>query len=279
MHTSIRWAENEIAGSLAEVSESGLGRLRSRLARAPKLPSERDWQRSTLLETRPAPRQPELISDGGGLPFPPAALDGAAGSLDPDDPAVGALLAEISSQTAPNRGSRGSRKQPAAPGPPPPALEAWRLLARTDGEALFARGRPPQMLTVAVRRDGRRRNWTCIGSTAARPLRAARDGIRASSWRIDPTHVLDPADTMLRVLVTEQTFAGGQRAHARLLAPDLYVGTEELVLTMFVSPAPGFQSRTPNPETPVRIDLPDPVGPRRLIDGALYDITSPHPRS
>ena len=231
-----------------------------------------------MLETRPAPRHPELISDGGGLPFPPAALAGAAGKLDPGDPAVGALLAEISSQTAASRGSRASRKQPAAAGAPSPALEAWRLLARTDGEALFARGRPPQMLTVAVRQDGRRRNWTCVGTSAARPLRAARDGIRASSWRMDPTHVLDPDDTTLRVLVTEQTFAGGQRAHGRVLAPDLYVDIEELVLTMFVTPAPGFQSRTPNPETPVRIALPTPIGPRRPIDGALYDITSLDPR-
>ncbi len=76
---------------------------------------------------------------------------------------------------------------------------------------------------------------------------------------------------MLRVLVTEQTFAGGKRADGRLLQPNLYVDAEELVLTMFVTPQPGFQSRSPNPETPVRIALPHPVGTRRLVDGALYD--------
>ena len=76
---------------------------------------------------------------------------------------------------------------------------------------------------------------------------------------------------MLRVLVTEQTFAGGKRADGRLLQPNLYVDAEQLVLTMFVTPQPGFQSRSRNPETPVRIALPDPVGTRRLVDGALYD--------
>jgi hypothetical protein len=75
----------------------------------------------------------------------------------------------------------------------------------------------------------------------------------------------------LRVLVTEQTFAGGKRADGRLLQPSLYVDAEELVLTMFVTPQPGFQSRSRNPETPVRIALPHPVGTRRLVDGALYD--------
>ena len=49
---------------------------------------------------------------------------------------------------------------------------------------------------------------------------------------------------------------------------------EELVLTMFVTPREGFQTRSPNPETPARIALPSPIGPRRLIDGALYDPAS-----
>jgi hypothetical protein len=216
-----------------------------------------------------APRQPELISDGGGLPFPPAALATPA-RLDPEDPAVGALIAQITPRTAPKLASAPWKRHAAAPSAPP-SLGGWRLLARTDGEALFARGRPPQLLTVAVRQDVRRRTWTCIGTSAARPLRATRDGIRASSWRLDPSHEVEPNETVLRVLVTEQTFAGGQRAHGRVLQPDLHLDAEELVLTIFVTPQPGFQARSPNPETPVRIALPQPVGPRRLTDGALYD--------
>jgi hypothetical protein len=105
-----------------------------------------------------------------------------------------------------------------------------------------------------------------------RPLRAAREGIRASSWRLDPTHELAPDDNVLRVLVTEQTYSGGQRARGRVLAPDLHVNDEELVLTMFVEPKLGFQARVPNPETPVRVALPHPVGARVLVDGARYEV-------
>lgn len=231
-----------------------------------------------LLEPRPSPGHPELISDGGGLPFPPAALAGSAGRLDPDDPAVGALMAEISRATASKGDSRRLWKRGAAKGgaaPVPPSLNGWRLLARTDGEALFGRGRPPQLLTVAVRQDARRRGWTCVGVSAAQQLRAARDGLRASRWRVDPTREANPEETVLRVLVTEQTWAGGQRADTRLLAPDLHVAAEEVVLTMFVTPRPGFQTRTSNPETPARIALPRPIGSRRLIDGALYDRALP----
>ncbi len=76
---------------------------------------------------------------------------------------------------------------------------------------------------------------------------------------------------MLRILVTEQSFAGGQRAHDRVLAPDLFVSRDEVVLTIFVTPQPGFNAKSPNPETPVRIALPHPVGARRPVDGALYE--------
>jgi hypothetical protein len=100
-----------------------------------------------------------------------------------------------------------------------------------------------------------------------------RDGIRASSWRTDPTREVEPDDTVLRVLVTEQAFAGGQRADGRVLPPEIHVDAEELLLTMFVTPHPGFQSRAPNPETPVRITLTHPVGHRRLLDGALYEFS------
>lgn len=226
-----------------------------------------------LLEPRLVPRRPERVSDGGGLSFAPAALAAPGGSLDPEEPAVAALIAQINAQAAPVSGFRVPWKQD-APQPVPASLVSWRLLALTDGEALFARGDPPQLLTAAVRRDTRRGTWKCVTVTKARPLRAARDRIRASSWRLDPTAEPGPGETVLRVLVTEQTFAGAQRANGRVQAPDLHVDADELILTMFVTPKPGFQAKAPNPETPVRVALPQPVGLRRVTDGALYDPTA-----
>jgi len=223
-----------------------------------------------VLEPRPGPRHPELISDGGGLPFRPSVLAGAPAPLDTDDPAAAALLAHITARSAPQRASRAPWKRAAAAPPAaPPSLDEWRLLARSEDEALFGRGQPPHLLTVAVRRGGRSSAWTHAGSSAARPLRATREGIRASSWRLDPSREAQPGETMLRVLVSEQTFASGQRADGRVQAPDLHVDADELVLTIFVTPRPGYQSGSGNPETPVRIALPHPVEQRRLIDGAL----------
>jgi hypothetical protein len=154
--------------------------------------------------------------------------------------------------------------------PPSSALEGWRLIARTPDEALFGQGIPPELVMVAVRRDARRGTWSRADKTAGRPLRVTRDGIRASSWQLDPTHELRADDTILRILVTEQTYAGGKRADGRVLEPDLYEDEHKLILTAFVTPLEGFAMRTPNPPTPVRVVLTRPVGSRELIDGAVY---------
>ena len=79
---------------------------------------------------------------------------------------------------------------------PPPmdvrrSSQAGASSRATDDEALFGRGRPPQLLTVAVRR-GRRARWEPVGASNSRPLRAVRDGVRASSWRLDPDSTPEP---------------------------------------------------------------------------------------
>ena len=232
--------------------ERRLGRL---LARARGLPTARDWERSAVLEPRPAPRAPALVGDGGGLPFSPLALDGRPEPPDPGDPATGALVVFLGLTEA-------------------SSLDGWRLLARTDSEAIFGNGRPPELRLVAVQRDGRRGTWTCVSQSTGRPLRATRDGVRASSWRLDPDYQLQPNDTVLRILLTEQTYAGGRRADGRVLAPDLYEGPDEIVLTMYVTPQQGFQVRSRNPKTPVRVALTQPVGLRQVIDGAVFEPAS-----
>ena len=244
--------------------------MRTRLvARARGVPTDRHWERSAVLEPRYAPRVPDLVSDAGGLAFRPGALDGPFEPLDPRDPAVEMLVARLEGRggSSPLRTSALKAKLP----PSSCMLDGWRLIARTGEEALFGLGMPPNLVMVAVQKDARRGTWSRADKTAGRPLRVTRDGIRASSWRLDPTYELRADDTVLRILVTEQTYAGGKRADGRVLDPDLYEDEHELILTMFVTPLEGFLMRTPNPETPVRVVLAQPVGGRELIDGAVYE--------
>lgn len=244
--------------------------LRARLvARARGVPTERHWDRSVLLEPRYAPRVPELISDAGGLPFHPDALDGPVKPLDPRDPAVEMLAAWLEGRAGSSPLRRSERQIERRPSSS--SLDDWRLIARTGEEALFGLGMPPNLTMVAVQKDARRGTWSRIEKTAGRPLRVTRDGIRASSWRVDPSCEVRADDVVLRILVMEQTYAGGKRADGRVLDPDLYEDEHELTLTMFVTPREGFQMRSPNPETPVRVALAQPVGNRELIDGAVYE--------
>jgi hypothetical protein len=217
-------------------------------------------------------RQPELISDGGGLPFPPTALLGAHQPLAEQDPAVEALHSHLAARAAKRSGRLPWKRGEASE---PPSLEGWRLLAQTETEALFGIGRPPRLLTVTARREGIRRRWSCAGPNAAGTVRVTREGIRASSWRLDPTQETQPDQSTLRVLVTEQAFASGQRAEGRILPPDIYIDEKEIVLTMFVTPRPGYQSASKNPESAVRIALPDLIGHRPLVDGAFGGFAPP----
>jgi hypothetical protein len=230
------------------MASRGDGLLSRLVARGRGVPSARDWQRCAVLEPLPAPRTPEFVSDGACLPFSPRLLERPPEPLDLSDPAVTALAAQLNGK-----------------------LVGWRRLARTDTQAQFGRGLPPKLLTVVVKHDVKRGTWSCVAKRGGRPLRATRDGIRASSWHLDEVVELKPEDTVLRICVTEQTVAGGRRADGRVLAPDLYESEHELVLTMYVKPESGLQIQRPNPETPVRVALPQPIGNRKLIDGALYE--------
>ena len=124
-------------------------------------------------------------------------------------------------------------------------------------------------LTVVMRRH-HRHGWASHVMTKQATLRAMRDGLRASSWRPDPSHEPDPEDPVLRILVTEQTRAGGKRAGDRLQSPDLHLGADAVVLTTYVTPRSGYQTPGAAPETPALVELPEPLGGRQLIDGAVF---------
>jgi hypothetical protein len=148
-------------------------------------------------------------------------------------------------------------------------LSGWRELAAEEGEVLFGRGRPPHLLTVAAKR-GLRNKWAPLGASNSRPLRATRERIRASSWRLDPSFELTPEQTELKILVTEQTMATGTPVADRLLTPELYLDESEVLVRVYVQPLEGYIGRTSRYETPVIIALPEPLAGRRVTDGALY---------
>jgi hypothetical protein len=219
-------------------------------------------------------REPALISDGGGLPFTPEAPLADFEPLDPTEPPVQALIAQIDlgrKQAAKHGLFRRSARLPTLDAAQ--KLTGWRVLAVAEDELLYAKGRPPQLLTVAVKRAPREK-WAAVGVSNSRPLRASRDGVRASSWRLDPDFELSPDQSELHLLVTEQTQATGRPAEDRMLPPDLYLGDDELVVRLYIKGVEGYVGRTRRYETAVTVKLPQPVGERAVVDGALYEPVS-----
>jgi hypothetical protein len=214
---------------------------------------------------------PALIGDGGGLPFPPALLDEPARTpLDPNDLAVTALLRQIDlSRRKRAKGGLFRRGERIPDLSDEEKLRGWRVLAETDDEILFGRGAPPRLATAAITRN-RVDRWTLLGVSIAKPLRAVRAGVRASSWRPDPDFPVAPRDTQLHILLTEQTMASGRLAEDRILPPEVALEDGRLIMRCFVRPLEGYTGRSSRHETPVVVELPEPIGERELIDGAIF---------
>ncbi len=87
-----------------------------------------------------------------------------------------------------------------------------------------------------------------------------------SSWTLrDPT--VEPRSERLDLLVSERGCASGQRADDRI-GYEVRSTASEVVITALVRPREGDQNCPANPLTPLTVVLDEPVGTRRLIDGA-----------
>lgn len=235
----------------------------------PRPVGEKAWAKADTIAPVLTDRLPAEISDGSGLGFAPSALTREAAGLDPEEGAVRALIQQIDYAASGPQVKLPWRRDPRSPAELGTLLAGWRELARSEERRLFGKGVPPRLLTVAVKRE-RGDRWAIEAVSPARQLRASRDGVRASSFRVDPERPPAPDDDVLHLLVVEQTRAGGRLAYGRFQAPELYGDAEELLLRCYITPLEGWQAGTRRWETPVHVQLPEPVGNRRIVDGAIF---------
>lgn len=236
---------------------------------APKPTGEKEWSRAETVSPRLTRRLPGQISDGSGLGFTPEVLSADFDPLDPADPAVKILIQQIDHSSFGPQVRLPWRRETRSPAELAALLDGWRVLASTDERRLFGKGVPPRLITVGVKHE-RGNRWEIGGVSPARQLRASRDNLRASSFRLDPDRPPKPEDSVVRLLVTEQTRAGGRLAYGRFQAPDLYLDEQEVLLRCFITPLEGWQTGTRPWETPLLVQLPEPVGDRQVVDGAIY---------
>lgn len=111
--------------------------------------------------------------------------------------------------------------------------------------------------------DGARTGGPC-------PLRTSiLETLNEVEWRIDSAaEPLTPASTTVAVLVTERNCVGGQPMGDRLLGPEIVMTESAVLLAFAAEPPPGDAHECPgNPEQPVVVELPEPLGDREVLDG------------
>lgn len=149
----------------------------------------------------------------------------------------------------------------------------WLILRDTADEVLLVARVSDGLAFMNVSRvDG---DWTWAGSQMGGPCPlhyAVPEGLNAVDWVLAPSSLpLDPGATSLEVLATERQCVSGQAMGDRLLEPQVVMTADEVRVVLATEPPPGASFECPgNPETPVTVMLPQPLGDREVVEG--YEI-------
>jgi hypothetical protein len=147
----------------------------------------------------------------------------------------------------------------------------WRLLAEEGGQAEFGAGRLPGELEVisVERRGGAWKGWGYSSSCEPATRRRDREAI---SWELDPDQpqLNDKTRSILVDLGPGECSSGKPQAN-RLQKPEFREQNGALLLSLWLRPLPpGGYTCQGVIEPPVRIQLPEPLGSRSLMDGGTY---------
>ncbi|MGD2100753.1 MAG: GerMN domain-containing protein [Acidimicrobiia bacterium] len=92
------------------------------------------------------------------------------------------------------------------------------------------------------------------------------EGYGLASWRLEGE--IDPDDTTLTVLATEQECAGGQIPEGREIVDATFVSDSEITVFILVAPIEGDATCPSNPEFEYEVTLDRPIAGRSLLDGS-----------
>jgi hypothetical protein len=202
---------------------------------------------------------------GSDLAFHPSLL-AAAGHAETDrDAAAEALRVEID-------GSASELNLPRA---------GWIRVAQLADKAQFValdRNGDGWFVVGLMLRDGR---WTLDVMGECQPEVVLPAGVSRAEWRLDPAFPPPAAgDRQIHVLITEQACANGKPPVGRVLPPLVTPSQAAVTIAILITNVPGGADCPGNPEFPLAIDLPESLGGRTLLDGAVYpprDVSQPAP--
>jgi len=158
-----------------------------------------------------------------------------------------------------------------------PAAGYW-LVHRDDRVAEYVAGEPAgaDAGLVQVTMENQGGIWKNGGWGGCRPEIVV-EGLSLATWLLDPDVAPPDAATMtFTALVNERSCTGGKAMGARLQPPSITYGRDSILVVFAARPLEGDAFECPsNPSTRVVVQLREPLGGRRLLDGAFFPPAEP----
>jgi hypothetical protein len=106
--------------------------------------------------------------------------------------------------------------------------------------------------------------------------------VSAADWWVDPAKVpLSAKSKTIPAVIHERACASGRSPKGRVVDPLIFSSADAVLVTIWVRRPPGAsQDCAGNPDFPMEIQLTEPLGKRKLLDGSVVpprDATTPAP--
>jgi hypothetical protein len=118
--------------------------------------------------------------------------------------------------------------------------------------------------------------WRVLGWGNCQPVIVLAAGLGEASWRWGDFEPPNASTTTFDALVTERSCASGKSSAGRVVGPEFVIGPEHVLVIFAVRPQPGLTFTCQgNPATRLRVELPEPLGDRPLLDGGQLPFGDP----
>jgi hypothetical protein len=148
----------------------------------------------------------------------------------------------------------------------------WLLAYEDEDLALFLvrrLGDGQRYSAMYVEREGG--TWGFAGYTDdCQPRPLITHGLGSSEWRVDPESPPTPGSSTFPIEVMEHACASGRPADGRIADPIEEYGEDAITITVPVRGVAGAATCPGNPWTPFVLELDEPIGDRRLLDGGPW---------
>lgn len=153
----------------------------------------------------------------------------------------------------------------------------WRLLVATADDVMFIAGDPAQgegLERVLLQRSAE--GWEVEGWGGCTPTVVLGGGLGPAEWILDPAAPPPGPETRtFTALVTERACTSGRPPDGRIAPPLVSYGGDSILVVFGVRPLGGNQDCQGSPAGRVVVELREPLGDRRLLDGAFFPPRDP----